>query len=133
MDFDWACITHPAEEFLSGFYDLGGCMRDRSKAVVSAILSNDFSEQPEGLSEDEAKHWATGKLWAEASTRNNVTVPSKISGIQKIAALNTFNTALCPFELSHPGILNRQSAEVRARRKQQYTDTIVQFLQEHGH
>lgn len=131
VDFDWSAITHPAEEFLSGLRDLGGCVDDEPKGILAAILANDFSVRPENLPEKETKQWDLAQVWAAAAARNGVKLPGLTAGMDKIKALHDFSSAICPMELSCEPMLRRLSDDAKAEKKKESLDLIVSFLKKH--
>ncbi len=131
LDFDWSAITHPAEEFISGFRDIGGCVDDEPKGVLAAILANDFSAEPENLPEMEAKQWDMARAWAAAAARNGVKLPGDTAGMDKIKALHDFSSAICPMELSCEPMLRRLSDDAKAKKKKESLDLIISFLEKH--
>ena len=63
LDFDWAAVTHPCDEFLFGLWDIGGGIHERVGKIQANVLSGDFSEQPDSLSPEEVRKWETAKTW----------------------------------------------------------------------
>lgn len=132
LDFDWAVVSHPAEEFFSGFRDIGGCLTDEPKGILPCILKNDFSQTPGGLSEEDLKQWEAAKAWATVASKNGVRLPSDIAGIGQIKALHDLSSAICPFELSSTVMLKRLSDDVKETKKQESQEAIAQFLESRG-
>ncbi|KAJ3496688.1 hypothetical protein NLG97_g2473 [Lecanicillium saksenae] len=132
LDFDWSVVTHPAEEFFSGFRDIGGCIQDEPKGFQAAILANDFSSRPESLTEEENQQWRNAKDWSAAAGRNDVRLPSDIAGVEKIKTLHDFSDAICPFELSSAVMLRRLSEEAKAKKMKEVRETITEFLDNHN-
>ncbi|KAJ6789374.1 hypothetical protein PWT90_00927 [Aphanocladium album] len=132
LDFDWSVITHPAEEFFSGFRDIGGCVNDEPRGILTAILANDFSSRPDNLTEKENQQWDAASDWSAAAGRNGVKLPSDIVGVEQIKALHGFSSAICPFELSSEVMLKRLSEEGKTTKKKEALETITQFLAEHN-
>ncbi|KAJ2957513.1 hypothetical protein NQ176_g11241 [Zarea fungicola] len=133
LDFDWSAITHPAEEFCSGFGDIGGSVLDSHPALVESIVSNGFGARPGGglmTEKEDVDRWEMGKAWNATAARNGVTLPSDIAGIKSIKAMHDFSSALCPFALSCEPMLKRFSEEQRADKKKAATAAIKQFLDE---
>lgn len=133
LDFDWSVITHLAEEFCSGFGDIGGSVMDSHRALVEFIVSNDFGARPGGglmTEKEDIDRWDIGKAWSTTAAKNGVTLPSDIAGIKSIKAMHDFSTALCPFALSCEPMLRRFSEEQRAVKKKAAMAVIKQFLDE---
>jgi hypothetical protein len=66
LDFDWSCVTHPAEEFLSGLWDVGGGVHERVGKLQPMVLSGDFGAGPDADSSvDEAGAWAVVRMWSD--------------------------------------------------------------------
>ncbi|OAR00662.1 hypothetical protein LLEC1_04825 [Akanthomyces lecanii] len=131
LDFDWSAITHPAEEYLSGFGDIGGCVDDKPKGILAAVLANDFSAKPKDLAEKEAKQWDMAAAWAAAAASNGVKLPCDMPGMDRIKALHDFSSAVCPMELGCEAMLRRLSDEAKAKKKQESLDFIVSFLEKY--
>lgn len=127
----WSAITHPAQEFLSGLGDLGGCVDDEPKGILAAILANDFSVKPENLPEKETRRWDMAQAWAAAAVRNGVKLPGLTAGMDKIKALHDFGSAICPMELSCEQMLRRLSDDAEAENKKESLEPIVAFLEKH--
>ncbi|KAI1821832.1 hypothetical protein F4861DRAFT_541605 [Xylaria intraflava] len=55
LDFDWAGVTNPCEEFLFGLWDVGGGLDERNKKVQPMVLAGHFDARPEGLFNEELR------------------------------------------------------------------------------
>ena len=131
LDFDWAAITHPCDEFLFGLWDIGGGIHERVGKIQPNVLSGDFTAQPEGLSEEEAKKWEVAKAWDAAFERAGGIRPSSIAGVDRIQALRELEELLAPFELISEVMLKRMSDEDKPKRKAEKEAKIVEWLEKY--
>jgi aminoglycoside phosphotransferase (APT) family kinase protein len=93
VDFDFASVGHPCQEFFSSFHDVSG---------------NAFSDGT-----------AEGKTWEDALAARGILRPSTIRGMETLTLLGKLDGLLCPFRLAHAVSLSRNSpdqiAEERAK------------------
>lgn len=133
LDFDWSCITYPAEEFLTGLWDIGGGLSDRVGKLQTNILSGEFGTPPaDGVPAEEVRAWEIAKAWDTALAKKGAARPSSIAGIRQVQALSNFEQLLCPFELSSEVMLKRRSHEDNAKRLAETGAKIKEWLKEHG-
>ncbi len=132
LDFDWSCITHPAEEFLTGLWDVGGGIHERVGRLQPMILSGDFRTPPDGGSAEETRAWEIAKAWDSAVAERGGIRPSSIAGIANVQALSELEQLLCPFELASDVMLKRLSHEDKAKRRAETESKIWKWLKEHG-
>jgi hypothetical protein len=83
VDFDFASVGHPCQEFFSSFHDVGG---------------NAFSEE-----------MAEGQIWEDALAARRILRPSTIAGMETLKLLGELEALLCPFRLAHPVSLGKKS------------------------
>ncbi|RAL00484.1 phosphotransferase family protein [Aspergillus ibericus CBS 121593] len=115
LDFDFACIAHPAHEFLVSLQDLGGNImgpygEDPTQGKLSAaLLSGDFSEEVPGTL------WWTGKTFNEMLKDRGVKRPcDMMPGMEVLRQWRALEQLICPFHLAAPFIVQRMSEEQRA-------------------
>lgn len=128
LDFDWASITHPCEEFLSGLWDVGGGIHERVGDLRSSILSGNFGMEPEGVPQENIRKWKVAKAWDEALLQNGAIRPSDIAGVEGIRTLKELEDLICPFVLGCEFFANRLSEEERLKRKGDTEDAILKLL-----
>ncbi|KAI9146891.1 hypothetical protein HJFPF1_13461 [Paramyrothecium foliicola] len=128
LDFDWAAVTHPCDEFLFGLWDIGGGIHERVGKIQPNVLSGDFGQQPDNLSEDEVRQWEIAKYWDAALAQKGAIRPSSIAGVERIAALRDFEELLSPFALSSEVMLKRSSEEQKMAKKKETEALIVTWL-----
>lgn len=134
LDFDWACVTNPCDEFLSGFWDLGGGINDENASFQACIMTGDFSSSA-GLDEMSAKDvdkWKNGKVLNDAFARRRVIRLSTIKAAGEIRKLRELENMLCPFELSNEVMLKRISDDAKLERKAQKGQDILRWLSSAG-
>jgi hypothetical protein len=133
LDFDWSCITHPSEEFLTGLWDVRGGISDRVGKLEPNILTGDFNTPPtDGTSAEEVRAWEVATPWETALAKKGAVRPSSIAGIGKVQALSSFEQLLCPFDLANEVMLKRRSNEDNAKRLAETEGKIKEWLKEHG-
>ena len=132
LDFDFAAITNPCEEFLTGLWDVRGGIHERVGRVQPNVLSGDFSEQPDGLSDAEARAWEIAKAWDTAMAANGGIRPSSIAGVDRIQALAELEKMLAPRELVHPVVLKRIPEDERPGRKAEKEGEIREWLRRYS-
>ncbi|KAK8094983.1 Protein kinase-like domain [Apiospora hydei] len=128
LDFDWAAVTHPCDEFLFGLWDIGGGIHERVGDLQPYIISGDFSQQPDGLSEEEVRKWETAKAWDGALARRGAIRPSSIAGVDRIQALRGLEELLCPFALASEVMLGRISDAEKVAKKEEAGVKITDWL-----
>jgi hypothetical protein len=133
LDFDFAAITNPCEEFLTGLWDIGGGIHERVGKAQPSVISGDFGTQPDGLSENETRAWEIAKAWDAAMEANGGIRPSSIVGLDRIQALRELEEMLAPRELVHPVVLKRIPEGERPGRKQEKARKISQWLWRYSH
>jgi aminoglycoside phosphotransferase (APT) family kinase protein len=132
LDFDWSCVAHPAEEFLTGLWDIGGGLSDRVGKLLPNILSGNFPLPPEDASDDEKRNWEVAKAWNVALATRGAIRPSAIAGISQVQALAHLEQLLCPFDLASPVMLKRRSDEDNAKRLADVEKEINDWFEVHG-
>lgn len=134
LDFDWACVTNPCDEFLSGFWDLGGGINEENASFQACIMTGDFSSST-GLDEipaEDVEKWENGNLLNEAFARRGVIRPSTIKAAGEIRKLRELENMMCPFELSNGVMLRRISEDAKLERKAQKGQDILSWLSSVG-
>ncbi|GKZ81713.1 hypothetical protein AnigIFM56816_006235 [Aspergillus niger] len=114
IDFDFACIAHPAHEFLVSLQDLGGNVmgpygEDPTEGKLSeALLSGDFSDDdvPGDL-------WWVGKTLNACLVKRGVLRPSDVDGMKVLREWRALELLVCPFHLAAGFIVKRMSEEAR--------------------
>ncbi|ETS74001.1 hypothetical protein PFICI_13867 [Pestalotiopsis fici W106-1] len=131
LDFDWAAVTHPADEFFTGLWDLGGGFDDRTAHMTSNILQGDFEEMPPNLDDKGLEAFGIAKAWNEAVASTGAARPSSIEKMDKILALRELETLLCPFALGNEMMLKRISDEQKALKRQDTEAQIIEWFSRH--
>lgn len=134
LDFDWACVTNPCDEFLSGFWDLGGGINDENASLQAGIMTGDFSSSAglDEMSAEDVDKWNNGKVLNDAFARRKVIRPSTIKAAGEIRKLRELESMLCPFELSNGVMLKRISDDAKLERKAQKGQDILRWLSSAG-
>lgn len=126
LDFDWASVAHPAEEFLSGLWDIGGGMHENTEFMQGSILTGKFDDTPD-LSGEEVQKWDIATLWNETSA-HKIIRPSEIHGMRGVWELKRLEDMLCPFHLSNEVMLKRTTEEVQVKQKVETGKDIERWL-----
>lgn len=115
LDFDFARISHPVEEYQMGLYDIGHSMLDHPKGIWSSIATNDFSQQPSGLSENDTTLWNLARQWNTIAREKAVFVPGDVDEIGRFKTLNMLSDALgaCEGGNSTQELLNDETTQKR--------------------
>ncbi|KAI0129734.1 hypothetical protein BJ170DRAFT_719732 [Xylariales sp. AK1849] len=134
LDFDWAAVTHPGDEFLSGLWDLGGGFDERTTDLTSKILKGDFGEPLPDLDAKELEAFEIAKAWDTAVASTGVFRPSSIEGMGKILELRELENLLCPFALGNEMMqmmLKRISDEEKTKRRRETEVKIQEWFSRH--
>ncbi|GKZ33425.1 hypothetical protein AbraIFM66950_003281 [Aspergillus brasiliensis] len=116
IDFDFACIAHPAHEFLVSLQDLGGNVmgpygEDPTEGKLSeALISGDFGAYDDVPSD---LRWVGKTLNACLVERRGSRRPSDIRGMQVLRQWRALEMLVCPFHLAAEFIVKRMSEEQR--------------------
>jgi hypothetical protein len=102
VDFDFASVGHPCQEFFSSFRDVGG-----------NIFSDKTSE---------------GALWEEALSSRGTLRPSTIAGMGTLKLLGRLEELLCPFRLVHPVFLRKKTLEQTKQEREKAEKELVECL-----
>jgi hypothetical protein len=131
LDFDWASVSNPCDEFLGGFWDLGGGIHERNASFQNCIMTGDFSPSTADLDklpdEDKVK-WESGKMLNEAFAQRGIIRPCTIKASGNIRKARELEDMLCPFDLSNEMMLRRLSEEVKSERKAKKGQAILDWL-----
>lgn len=115
VDFDFAYISHPCQEFLTSFGDIGGnsggCHGpDPTEGrLVKAVLTGSFDA--DSLPAEAIDLWTVAKAWDSALAARETLRPSTIAGMSALARLGSLEALLCPFRLIHPVFLKKMTPE----------------------
>ncbi|KAG8169422.1 hypothetical protein KVR01_000167 [Diaporthe batatas] len=134
LDFDWACVTNPCDEFLSGFWDLGGGINEENASFQECIMTGDFSSS-DGLQEmpaQEAEKRENGRVLNDAFARRGIIRPATIKAAGEIRKLRELENMVCPFDLSNEIVMRRSTEEARLARKTQKGKDISSWLSSAG-
>lgn len=132
LDFDWSIVTHPADEFLTGLWDIGGGIHEDNEFMQEELLTGIFDSALAGLSEEDTQKWEVGKLWNKALAERKAIRPCDIEGVRGIQELRKLESMLCPFHLSNEVMLKRMNEEVRTQKKSETGEVIKKWLDVHG-
>lgn len=133
LDFDWSSVTHPADEFLAGLWDVGGGFHEENEFMQDSILTGNFDNAPPDLSEEDVQKWEVAKIWNKALAERKTTRPCDIRGVRGIQELRNLENMLCPFHLSNEVMLKRTTEEVQAKNKAENGEDIKKWLDAHGY
>ncbi|KAK2042426.1 hypothetical protein LZ31DRAFT_585896 [Colletotrichum somersetense] len=134
LDFDFASISHPFEEFISmSFSYTGGHVGDGNTAIDRAIISGDFTTPPADLGEKSAKEWEFGKMWNTALRESAAFAPSQIEGVDRIRDLMRLQSLLCLYRLSSVPAAEELDDERRVRLREKAEAELIGWLAKHGY
>lgn len=130
LDFDWASVTNPCDEFLGGFWDLGGGIHEENASFQTCIMTGDFSStaRPNDIPAEDVEKWETGKLLNAALAHWGAIRPSTTKAAGAIQKLRELENMLCPFSLSNEVMLKRVSEEAKLKSKAQKGQEILKWL-----
>lgn len=132
LDFDFAVVANPMEEYLNSFTDLGGRVGYLNNEVEAATLKGDFSSPPADLGEEANKDWELAKSWKAIAKTHGVIHPSEIKGSDQIIDLMQFQNLLCPYRLSNASMLEKMDDTKKAELRAETQAKIVAWLDKHG-
>lgn len=133
LDFDFASVSHPFEEFISmSLNDIGGNVGDEDTDVTRAILSGDFATPPADQDEQPAKVWELSKTWNAVLKESTALAPSQIHGVQEIRDLMRLQRLFCPYQLSSTSALEKLNDEERAQLRAKAEADLLACLERHG-
>ena len=133
LDFDWAAIGHPGEEFFTSFHDVKGTTRMiHSEELQKAILPGSFGDglAKDVANEEEHEAWELARAWDAALQKHGAIRPSDIKGMVVLEKLRSFTDLLAPFELANKAMLKRRSAEDIAVMRAKTEEAIVKGLEQ---
>lgn len=134
LDFDFAFISHPLEEFTGGssLNDISGMIDTNDKPLRDAILSGNFDTFPENLDKEATQKWQVARAWNAAMKTVGVVSPSDIQGVHEICDLLALQALLCPFDLGNQPMIDQMDDGKKAARREKTEADLVQWLDEHG-
>lgn len=123
LDFDWAYISHPAEDLLLSLHDIGGNpVALESDKLRQAVLSGEFDD----MDSDEASELA--KAWDDALRERSAIRPSDVRGMETLVKLRKLSDLLCPFQLANPRKkTEEQIAELRVKQEKALVEALDGF------
>lgn len=133
LDFDFASVSHPFEEFTSmSLSDIGGNVGDEDTKITRAILSGDFNTPPAGLDEESTKEWELAKTWNTVLKESTAFPPSQIEGVDEICDLMRLQRLLCPYQLRSVSALEGLDDEKIAEMRSKAEADLLAWLGTHG-
>lgn len=136
LDFDFACITHPAHEFLLSLHDLGcnvGGLEDEDTTkglLPQALYSGNF----DGDGPDEGKDlWTYGKILNASMSERGTLRPSNFPGIRELHHLVAIERLICPFHISVPFMIEQMSEQELAEARSEAETSLVTQLKYFGY
>lgn len=140
LDFDWAYVSHPCQEFFYSLGDVGGNTgggtgRDPDLSggrIGRAMMTGDFDSIPD-LPEAAAGQLAVAKAWDDALAEKGAIRPSNVAGIEALDRLRRLESLLCSFALCHPVMLKRKTEEEIAEMRRKAEGELVECLEGLGY
>ncbi|KAK2053901.1 hypothetical protein LY76DRAFT_638747 [Colletotrichum caudatum] len=134
LDFDFASISHPFEEFIyMSFSHTGGNVGNDNTVINRAIISGDFTTPPADLNEESAKEWELGKMWNTVLQESAALAPSQIEGVDQIRDLMRLQSLLFPYRLSSVPAAEGLDDERRAGLREKAEAELTEWLTKHGY
>ncbi|GKT72924.1 protein kinase-like domain protein [Colletotrichum tofieldiae] len=134
LDFDFASVSHPFEEFISmSFSHTGGNVGDDDTAINQAILSGDFTTPPADLDKESLKEWELAKTWNSVLQESVALAPFQIDGVNQIRDLMRLQRFLCPYWLGSASVLEELDEVKRAELRVKAEADLVGWLKKHGY
>lgn len=136
VDFDFASISHPCQEFFSSFQDVGGNTSGgrgpfaSDERFVTSLLSGSYDI--DGIPSELEDAWSVAKTWDKALSDKNVLKPSQISGIATLAQVGKLEGLLCPLRLVHPVFLKKMTDEDKTHARAKAEGELVRCLESLG-
>jgi len=134
VDFDFACVSHPAEEFLT-FSDLWGGLGQSpdGELVAEAVLAGNFDcVDGAGLSGEELEKLFTAKVLNGAAKDREMLRPSTVPGLRALRELARLLEQIAPFRLVHEHFLKNKTAdeiqEARQKALEALRATLISLL-----
>lgn len=133
LDFDWAYVSHPIDEFAFSLQDVGGNFDSTETPVNKAVVSGDFDITPEGLDEKEAAKWEKAKAWNLAAKKCGVNTPADIKGVEGVLELLRFQRLLAPIQLIDESATKGMSEDDKQKKRAEAEDHISKWLEKYGY
>lgn len=133
LDFDFATVSHPFEEFTSmSLTDIGGNVGDEDSGITRAILSGDFITPPAEKDQESTKEWELAKTWNTALQESTALAPSQIVRVDGIRDLLQLQRLLCPYRLSSASALEELDEKRRSELRAKAEAELLGWLEKHG-
>lgn len=144
LDFDFAHVNHPFEEFhTESFTDLGGSINFSGDSIEEALISGDFTTTSDDVSDDVPEdlpddvpndQWLLAKDWNKVL---DCLAPSNINGLEGILDLLKLQSLLCPDHLtmesmSKEGNIASVADEKKEKIRAAAEAKLVEWLEKHG-
>lgn len=136
LDFDFACITHPAHEFFLSLHDLGcnvGGLDDEDstkRLLPEALYSGNFdTDGPE----EGIDLWTYSKVFNASMSKRGTRRPSDFPGIRELHHLAAIERLICPFHLSVPFMIEQMSEQKLAEARIEAETFLVAQLEHFGY
>ena len=107
LDYDFACVSHPSQEFFRSMHDFGGQFQgwsgdeDSEQLVVQEAQLHGFPS-PLPKSSEDGVDWEVLKAWEDAMQKRQVKTPRIIDGVKKVADVDALLQAVLPFHVTNP-------------------------------
>lgn len=132
LDFDWAHVSNPFEEFATILGDIGCNVTEADNDVNRAMLSGNFAKPPAGPDEESTKRWELAEMWSKAMRRESVICPSDIKGAEGILDIFRLHTLLCPYPLGNENKLKMLDDAKKVELRAKAEVDLVLWLEKYG-
>ena len=134
LDYDFATISHPADEFLRSF-DGAGCQfrgwmvdEESEKAALRDAKLHGFPSPPLETKDGGSVNWDVAKAWEDALEGAGVKRPRNIEGIEGVANVDTILRSIPPWRVTNEDILRLQVEEAIVQCRDENEELLDKLL-----
>ncbi|CZT12545.1 uncharacterized protein RCO7_11554 [Rhynchosporium graminicola] len=135
LDYDFSCIQHPAYEFFCSFGTWDGQVTGWSSDPLAASfqLAKLTGRFPSRLvaQDDPDIDWEVAEAWEVELQKLDVTRPSSLQGIDKIAVVETLLGSLLPWKLTNEDALKKNPDEEKRKMVRQHGEREIDGILKH--
>ena len=141
VDFDFASVSHPSQEFFTSFGDIGGNTGGwqgpdhHAGRLEKAIVAGSFGDASDDdkMTDEARSEWRIARTWDTALAARGVMRPSEVPGIPLLSRLPQLEGLLCPFRLVHPRLVQNMSPEELEEARSGAEEVLGECLAEFGY
>ncbi|KAH8800174.1 kinase-like domain-containing protein [Xylogone sp. PMI_703] len=138
LDFDFAHIASPGDEFFYSFADFHGIipgpLEDREMNALRLAQLNGFKDNNvKNLTRAVQVDWKTAKMWQVAMEKSQVRSPADIENVGELATIYWFLLDICPPYFLLPCWLKRRTEEQKQASKRDTQANLDKYLKRWGY